>query len=98
MLSMIRHGANEIFAGKDSMITDEDIDVILKKAEERTKEDHEKLSKLGESSLREFVIDSTQGSIYNFEGENYRDKHTTPDSSIGWIAPPKRQRRSNYHE
>lgn len=34
---MIRHGANIIFAGKEATITDEDIDSILQKAEEKTK-------------------------------------------------------------
>lgn len=33
MLSMIRHGANHVFASKDSAITDEDIDTILEKGE-----------------------------------------------------------------
>ena len=31
MLSMIRHGADEVFASKDCELTDEDIDVILKR-------------------------------------------------------------------
>jgi SWI/SNF-related matrix-associated actin-dependent regulator of chromatin subfamily A member 5 len=30
---MIRHGANHVFASKDSEITDEDIDTILEKGE-----------------------------------------------------------------
>jgi hypothetical protein len=30
---MIRHGANHVFASKDSEITDEDIDSILEKGE-----------------------------------------------------------------
>lgn len=33
MLNMIRHGANHVFASKDSAITDEDIDTILQKGE-----------------------------------------------------------------
>jgi hypothetical protein len=33
MLNMIRHGANHVFASKDSEITEEDIDVILEKGE-----------------------------------------------------------------
>lgn len=37
MLGMIRHGADRIFAGKDSTITDEDIDTILDQAEIKTK-------------------------------------------------------------
>lgn len=35
MLNMIRHGANHVFASKDSEITDEDIDTILEKGEAR---------------------------------------------------------------
>lgn len=35
MLNMIRHGANHVFASKDSEITDEDIDTILQKGEEK---------------------------------------------------------------
>ena len=37
MLGMIRYGANHIFASKDSEITDEDIDEILKKGEEKVR-------------------------------------------------------------
>ena len=35
MLSMIRHGADHVFASKDSEITDQDIDVILAKGEKK---------------------------------------------------------------
>lgn len=35
MLNMIRHGANQVFASKDSAISDEDIDTILQKGEAR---------------------------------------------------------------
>jgi SWI/SNF-related matrix-associated actin-dependent regulator of chromatin subfamily A member 5 len=37
VLSMIRHGAENVFASKDSAITDENIDAILKKGEEKVK-------------------------------------------------------------
>ena len=33
MLSIIRHGANEVFKSKDAEITDEDIDTIMAKGE-----------------------------------------------------------------
>lgn len=36
MLDMIRHGADQVFASKDSTITDENIDTILEKAEQKT--------------------------------------------------------------
>jgi len=35
MLSMIRHGADHVFASKDSEITDHDIDTILEKGEQK---------------------------------------------------------------
>jgi hypothetical protein len=37
MLNMIRYGANQVFASKDSAITDEDIDTILMKGEAKVK-------------------------------------------------------------
>ena len=35
MLSMIRHGADKVFAGKDSTITNEDIDAILERGQKK---------------------------------------------------------------
>lgn len=35
VLSMIRHGANHVFASKDSDITDDDIDMILERGEQK---------------------------------------------------------------
>ena len=37
MLTMIRHGANQIFASKDSTITDEDIQTILERGERKVR-------------------------------------------------------------
>ena len=94
MLSMIRHGADHVFASKDSEITDEDIDSILFKSENRTQELAEKMEKLGESSLRNFTVDAPMESVYQFEGEDYREKQK---SIVGaWIEPPKRERKANY--
>lgn len=101
MLSMIRYGAKEIFAGKDATITDEDIDTILAKSEERTNELNEKLNKMTESSLRTFKMDTEPPkSIYNFEGEDYREKHgiAAASTETTWISLPKRSRRANLRE
>ncbi|KAM7332883.1 hypothetical protein ACRRTK_009591 [Alexandromys fortis] len=81
MLQMIRHGATHVFASKESEITDEDIDGILERGAKKTAEMNEKLSKMGESSLRNFTMD-TESSVYNFEGEDYREKQKAP-------RPPK---------
>lgn len=91
MLTMIRHGAREIVAGNSACITDEDIDSLLAKAEEKTKEMNEKMEGLGESNLRNF----TSESIYQFEGENYREKQ---NREVGFfLEPPKRERKTNYN-
>lgn len=96
MLNIIRFGANHVFQSKDSEITDEDIDAILMKGEERTVQDTKKLDELGESSLRQFTLDTENPtSLYQFEGEDYREKQKL--QTLGnWIEPPKRERKANY--
>uniref|UniRef100_A0A8C3F5W6 SNF2 related chromatin remodeling ATPase 1 n=1 Tax=Chrysemys picta bellii TaxID=8478 RepID=A0A8C3F5W6_CHRPI len=58
-----------------------------------TAEMNERLQKMGESSLRNFTMD-TEMSLYNFEGEDYREKQKM--SMMEWIEPPKRERKANY--
>lgn len=95
MLGMIRHGADHIFASKESEITDEDIDAILAKGEKKTADMQKKLESMGESTLRNFTMDAPAESVYRFEGEDYREKQKT--IGIGhWIEPPKRERKANY--
>jgi len=71
---VFRHGADHVFASKESDITDEDIDTILGRSETKTAEVNAKLEALGESSLRSFTLDtpSEPKSLYQFEGEDYR--------------------------
>lgn len=96
MLSMIRHGADEVFASKDCELTNEDIDVILKKGAVKTAELEEKMKKFGESTLKKLSLDAVPvESIFHFEGENYKDKQKFPGVSH-WIEPPKRERKANY--
>lgn len=94
MLSMIRYGADHVFASKDSEITDQDIDTLLEKGELKTEELNQRLASLGESTLRTFTLDNPE-SVYKFEGEDYREKQKIP--GIGhWIEPPKLERKANY--
>ncbi|KAF8359152.1 isw-1 [Pristionchus pacificus] len=105
MLNIIRHGANQVFAGKDSTITDDDIDTILAKAEQKTEELNKKMEGMEESGLRNFTLESenkVEGgekfTVYKFEGIDYREKQKNVDS-LGkfWIEPPKREKRkTNY--
>ncbi|XP_060580707.1 SWI/SNF-related matrix-associated actin-dependent regulator of chromatin subfamily A member 5-like [Ruditapes philippinarum] len=95
VLNMIRHGASHVFASKDSEITDANIDEILTKGEKKTEEIKGKLDKLGEGSLQGLSFDTTEqrGSVYKFEGEDYREKQKI---GMNWIEPPKRERKANY--
>lgn len=53
-----------------------------------------KLAVLGESSLATFSLDTPTESVYQFEGQDYREKHK---GGMGmWIEPPKRERKANY--
>ena len=89
MLTMIRHGADYVFASKESDITDKDIDQILAEGQQRTEKIKEKFAHLEENQLRKFTIDAEPSknengeqadddknpafSIYNFEGADYRE-------------------------
>ncbi|XP_055855745.1 chromatin-remodeling complex ATPase chain Iswi [Episyrphus balteatus] len=99
MLNIIRFGANHVFASKDSELTDEDIDTILERGEAKTNEQKAQYDEMGESSLRNFTVDNNgeggNSSVYQFEGEDYREKHKL--NVVGaWIEPPKRERKANY--
>lgn len=93
LYNMIRHDAASIFASNSTEITDEDIDAILKKSEEMTNEQNEKLKKIEQDGLKNFSMDQPDF-IYNFEGENYQNKKLNIEPI--WIEPPKRERKANY--
>merc|ERR1712241_402520 len=96
MLGMIRHGAKHVFAAKDGEIMDSDVDTILQMGESKTAEANKKLEALGESSLRNFTLDTKEEeSVYKFEGEDFRGKNRD-EIGLNWIAPPKRERKANY--
>ena len=96
MLNMIRHGAKHVFSNKDAEVVEQDIDQLLETGEAKTEEENKKLAQLGESSLRSFTLDTKpEDSVYNFEGEDFREKQRD-EIGINWIAPPKRERKANY--
>nr|AML25533.1 ATP-dependent chromatin remodeler iswi-2 [Euschistus heros] len=57
---------------------------------------NKKLEQLGvDSSLKDFMMEAPTESVYQFEGEDYREKQKV--FGIGnWIEPPKRERKANY--
>jgi len=87
---MIQHGAANVFEGKGAMDYDEDIDAIISRGENKSKELHNKFTSMGLDDLQNFSLDSA----YTWEGENYGDKKRKV--GLNWIQPAKRERKMNY--
>ena len=92
---MVRFGADEIFASKSKQLTDEDIDVLLKRGEERTAEQNKKIETDAQHNLANFSLttqDAAPGSLFEFEGANYRGA-----KGAGLLINlPTRERKRNY--
>lgn len=76
MMAMIRHGAEEIFTSKDSTITDQDIDIILAKSEEKSVSISQKIKKSSDSLLN-FSLDGGRNYLH-FEGVDYSKNRLNP--------------------
>lgn len=99
LLSMIQHGAETVFQSKGSSegaskvadINDDDIDKILSRGENRTKELNARYEKLGIDDLQKF----TSESAYEWNGENFAN--TKKDIGMTWINPAKRERKEQSY-
>jgi len=93
LMAMVRFGADEIFASKSKQLTDEDIDVLLKRGEERTAEEGKKIQTDVQHNLANFSLTTVEegGSLFDFEGRDYKDK-----GSGLFINLPTRERKRNY--
>lgn len=99
LLGMIQHGAASVFNQEDSnqaissesQISEDDIDAILRKGEERTAELNKKYEKLGIDDLQKFSSESA----YEWNGQNFTDRKK--DIGINWINPAKRERKEQFY-
>ncbi|KAF2840227.1 putative SNF2 family helicase/ATPase [Patellaria atrata CBS 101060] len=98
LLSMIQHGAEKVFnsqGGTGPMvggeITDDDIDAILRRGEERTAELSAKYEKLGIDDLQKFTSEGT----YEWNGETFQPRKK--EIGINWINPAKRERKEQSY-
>jgi hypothetical protein len=92
---MVRFGANRIFSGAGTEVTDEDIDAILTRGTELTKAENEKLQANAQNDLLNFSLsDQDQGSFQTFEGKDYKGHRGA--HGFEFIEPAKRERKSNY--
>ncbi|BFZ63925.1 chromatin remodeling complex Adenosinetriphosphatase [Saitoella coloradoensis] len=92
LLGMIQHGAESVFNKRDGgTMTEDDLDAILAKGQDRTKELNDKYAKLGVTDLENFTFDSA----YEWNGTDYQKKST--GLGLAWINPSKRERKEqNY--
>ena len=93
LLEMVRSGADKIFQGTEGTITDEDIDAIIKKGTEATRELNDKMATFTEDAMK-FSLDG--GDIYEY-GDKDGDGEGQPDLkkfiADNWIGPGPRERR-----
>lgn len=86
---MIQHGAEKIINSSTNMMVDDDIDEIIRRGEDRTKELNSKYAGLDLDALNNFRSESL---INTWEGQDFAAKR----KSMIWIEPAKRERKGNY--
>lgn len=107
----VKFGADEILSSKEGIITDEDIDTLLARGEERTNAINSKLSTEVQHSLANFSVgmeDWSEMNIFTFEGENFKGKKTAGrkkkslaekcGENAFLLSLPQRERKKNYGE
>jgi SWI/SNF-related matrix-associated actin-dependent regulator of chromatin subfamily A member 5 len=97
VMRMVRFGADQIISGKGGTYTDEDIDALIAKGEEKTAAIQAKLQTDAQHSLANFTLlaeDETQHDTFDFGGKNYRDADKRDTGNF--INLPQRERKRNY--
>ena len=95
LMKLVRFGADQILSRKGGTYTDEDIDALIAKGEERTSAQAAKLQTNAKHDLANFSLLGDDGGMdtFSFDGKNYRES----DKNVGnFINLPQRQRKRNY--
>jgi SWI/SNF-related matrix-associated actin-dependent regulator of chromatin subfamily A member 5 len=97
LMKMVRFGADQILSGKGGTYTDEDIDALIARGEEKTSQMQAKLKTDVKHNLADFSLladDDGGTDTFSFGGKNYRDAEK---GSVGnFINLPQRQRKRVY--
>ena len=97
LLAMIQHGANDIFNNSGSTITNDDIEEILRRSEQKTAELDQKYKDMGLDELQKFTMGGD--SLYKWEGEDFSTKKRKAGRvNLNWIQPAKRERKGMFFE
>ena len=73
LMNAIKFGADKVFRSTESDITDDDIDAILARGEEKTKELTDKITKAEKGDMLNFSFDTGLG-VQTYEGVDYSDQ------------------------
>lgn len=95
LLSMIQHGAQDVLSSSNRItdVNSEDIDEILAKGEQKTRELNSKYEKYGLDDLQNYSSESA----YQWNGQDFRDINKQKKDSFQWISLAKRERKENYN-
>lgn len=97
LMKMVKFGADEILSGKGGRYSDEDIDALIARGEDKTSEFNAKLQTDAQHNLANFSLlgddDEAGHDTFAFHGKNYRDSDKTKGN---FINLPQRQRKRNY--
>lgn len=94
---MIQHGAQTILNSRETSmkLAEVDIEDVISKGEAKTRELKAKLKEAGLDVLQSFSLDGgASSSVYEWEGEDWREKHAIGGSHLAWIEPSKRERKA----
>ena len=106
LLNMVRYGAEQIFSGDASTITEEDIDTIIKKGEDATTALNSKLEQFAAGAMSSFAMNSDLD-MYDYKDKEEEEAKANKNEVFQglnnimaktWVDPPKRQRKNNYNE
>lgn len=86
LMKIIRLAGNRM---QGNEITDDDIDVILERGERKTDEQMKRYEKMVESG--KFTVDLEDFSLFNFEGEDYREKRKLVEEENLFVQLPPRK-------
>ena len=95
LMKMVQFGADQILSGKGGTYTDEDLDALIARGEEKTSEMQAKMES-AKHNLANFSLlteDESGRDTFSFDGKNYRDMNK---STGNFINLPQRQRKRNY--
>jgi SWI/SNF-related matrix-associated actin-dependent regulator of chromatin subfamily A member 5 len=102
LMTMIKFGADEIMNSRDREFTDEDIDALLARGEERTASAKEKISTDMQHSLAKFSLDgSSEVNVFNFEDVDYKERRGGKAMEMGtatFVNLPQRERKRAIYD